>query len=648
MPSSSTSSSKKYKLFSAEASTSAGVKPVCAFFNSPAGCRNGDNCKFSHELTSAESGTKCKEEKQKKQQPQQHPLQNGVEVSETSSVVSSESEGGAVGGADSGTRLKNTKAVIKMELADDPFGSPSGKYSVQEQDDQQQRKNKKKRKSNNDSSRDVFAAPKHAATAESLNDETPQNNKRQKQAPATKTPPVSASAIAANPTSTKVQDKATSKGGSELTRLLSKLPVASFFIPGSTPPEMAQDSSVIAATPAAAKDKKKTPPAPTSRNDVVSKKEKSANKTDIDTALSAVAQAQALLPTSTDVGKSWKDAVVATRQHVKFESSYDFNRYKDNDNEAGIPSTWIKAKPFGPWCKDNPQAIAIDCEMCETEDPLTGSKNHRALCRLSVVNAEKPDEVLLDTLVKPSWPVTNYRTWVNGITKENLDSVEFTLRHAQAFMMALCSEETVIVGHAVHNDLAALNMEHNVVADSSFLFHAKDSTSATVSLKDAVKSVMGVDMPHTHDSVNDARKALEVVLHWKDKKGKVELVQRTPKKHPHDKNRGNQLFVHRIPKVCKAEHLSNMFQKNTSIEPTEVEEIVFSGDHGKTQVSFKTAGHANLAFDSLDGKAEEDKSGKLQKKVFLRNGDYVRVRKMVYEKRPSSLSTSSDASSSSP
>ena len=33
-----------------------------------------------------------------------------------------------------------------------------------------------------------------------------------------------------------------------------------------------------------------------------------------------------------------------------------------------------------------PPILAIDCEMCETEDPVTGDKNSLTLVRLSVVN----------------------------------------------------------------------------------------------------------------------------------------------------------------------------------------------------------------------------------------------------------------------
>ena len=335
------------------------------------------------------------------------------------------------------------------------------------------------------------------------------------------------------------------------------------------------------------------------------------------------------LPTHTDVGRKWKKFVVETRSHAKYDTAFDFDKYKKLQEENGITSEWIKAKPFGKWCEGNPQAIAIDCEMCETQDPLTGAKNAKALCRVSIVNAENPEEVLLDTLVKPSWPVSDYRSRINGIKKEHLDNVEFTLRHAQAFMMALCSEETIIIGHAVQNDLVALQMEHHVNVDSSFLFHATDNPDASVSLKDLVHNIFKKDMPNTHDSVNDARMALNCVVHYLKKDGKVDPIERSFKNH------GNQLFLHRLPLQCKASHIENMFVAHTCIKPKEIEEIEFSGETGKCHVSFRSLRHANLAFDTLDSPVETDKSGKMQKKVYLRNGSYIRVRKMTHPRRES-------------
>lgn len=580
-------SSKKYTLYSAN-SAAPGEKPLCAFFTSEGGCRNGDNCRFSHATGWGETKRPSRQEKQK---------DDSVEVSESSSVLSSESE----------ESVKHTpKRGIKMVSLEVPCaGSSSSQEYIEKQQKVQAKEEKQKKQKRKSTDGDMFAGPK--------------NNVPIVKAQAPETPRKKAKKAR------DVKHVAQCESTTNLKRFISNLPVASFsFSNAQRTPVSTQNNheNLLSSTNADSN---------SAWTDTHASEKEESNRKPI-----------VIQITSSEVARKWQKVVNKTRQHERYSTAYDFSRYQKIDEQNGIKAEWIKAKPYGPWCKSNPQAIAIDCEMCETQDPLSGTKNYRALCRLSVVNADNPEEVLLDTLVKPSWPVTDYRTFINGVTKEHLDGVEFTLRHAQAFMMALCSEETVIVGHAVHNDLAALNMHHEVIADTSFLFRAKDSSHAIVSLKDTVRAVLKTDMPDTHDSVNDARKTLECILHWIRKDGDVTLVERT------SNYKGNQLFVHRIPKQCQAEDLASMFLKHTTIHPMEVDGIVFNGNTGKTHVTFKSAAHADLAFDSIDGNAETDLSGRMQKKVYLRNGDYVRVRKMVHNVKRANPSESPNQNTEQP
>lgn len=104
--------------------------------------------------------------------------------------------------------------------------------------------------------------------------------------------------------------------------------------------------------------------------------------------------------------------------------------------------------------------VALDCEMCQTMDPLTGEKDNGALIRISLINGLNPSEVLLDTLVLPAWPVSEMRSHIHGINKEQLHGVTFTLRHAQAALANLLTDRTILVGHGLSNDLKAMRLKH--------------------------------------------------------------------------------------------------------------------------------------------------------------------------------------------
>mmetsp|Transcript_10605 Transcript_10605/g.16248 ORF Transcript_10605/g.16248 Transcript_10605/m.16248 type:complete len:589 (-) Transcript_10605:132-1898(-) len=574
--------SKKYKLFSA----SGDGRAKCAFYASPAGCRNGENCKFSHE-TANDSNTPRKSS-----------------INECSSVISSESEGEGAGAiAPPSTPAGNRKSKDALTNTEKCMTSST------------EAKTSNKKRKNRRGESDIFVKPKgdlpspppskKAKLMKSANSASPKSSKEPKKSNLNLTSMTQSQPKKQNVSATKKTKVRNQKQPCSDFRNLD-LPISSFSVlEKGNPPKKA-----------AVKEGSQT----TKVSDEADSSEEEISSFP--------------LPTSSETGRKWKDTVVKTRAHKSYSTCYDFDKWKAQDaaNGIGSASEWIKARPYGEWCKNNPQAIAIDCEMCETKDPVTGKLNHKALCRVSVVNAENPEETLLDTLVKPEWPVTNYRTWVNGIKKEDLDNVQFTLRHAQAFMMALCSEETVIIGQSLENDLCAIRMEHHCNADSANIFVAKDDNNATPGLKDIAKAVLKEDMPETHDSVNDAKTALRCLEYYIERDGKVEPIPRTAHVRK-NKLAASQLFVHRIPKICTKDHLESLFLKHTWISPLKIDDIESTGPSGKTVVTFKSTWHANLAFLTLEGDQDFDASGRAQKKIYLRSGGYIRVRKMVHDKK---------------
>jgi RNA exonuclease 1 len=574
------SSNKKYKLVSVAAD---GGKAPCAFFGTPRGCRQGDACTFSHETN---VGAKSAPDR----------VSNEVGL-----VVSSESE-------DEKPQTPIVKSVAKSSSKPAPSVTSVDKSSSKPDEDDPFIKKKENRRGKRSEDHLPFVNPKKKAKTESTSSADASNKvilpSSASSAVTSKVAPPSKSVATPPPTKKRVPGF-----------LSLNLPIASFSLPTTTKKvdEVAEKGEAM---------------------DEGSDKETGGGR--------RLENSKLPLPKSTAVGRKWLEAVQKTRSHRRYVPDYDFEKFKKADEEAGISaaSGWVKAKPYGDWCADSPQSIAIDCEMCETQDPVSGKKNHKALCRISIVDGETK-EVLLDTLVKPAWPVIDYRTWVNGIKQEDLEKVQFTVRHAQAYLMALCSEETIILGHAVHNDLAACQMEHHCVVDSVSLFAAADSENASVSLKDLAASVLQKEMPETHDSVNDALTALLCLEHYLEKDGDVQAVERTTSKtrptNPDAKHwsfYASQLFVHRIPRTVDENHLSKLFLSHSDVQPSEVQPIDFAGGtSGKTHVIFQSPRHANLAFDCLEGgKAEADPSGRMQKKVFLRNKSYIRIRKMAFER----------------
>jgi RNA exonuclease 1 len=573
------SASKKYKLYSS-ANDNSGKKPICSFFASEAGCRNGASCKFSHGSTSSEKLIVASHEIMRESSESSESEAESPFASKEESPFVSKAELPFVPKATSITSPASSRTTTEDAIV------TKGRLSVEEDEIKLDNsysslaKPARKRKSSH-----VIAKPKNKKKSLSSDD-------------------------------VGLQVKEEQEGSSK-----SLFSFRALNLPVAAPP------AVLLQKPNEA-----TSSSP--------KENKNSGKKTIPTKVKDAAKPALPLPNSASAGTVWRDLVKRTQAHQRFNGNYDFLKYIEQDEVIGYASnTWVKTSPFAKSKTSHPQVIAIDCEMCEAEDPVSGKKDARALCRVSVIDVAT-DEVLLDSLVKPMWPITDYRDWINGITAESLEKVQFTLRHAQAFMKELCSEETVIIGHAIHNDLAALRVEHYCCVDSALLYKAIDSERATVALRDLSKSILGKEMPTTHDSVNDARVAIACVEHFRKHDGDVEAVVRTPKPQKEggehsDRSSYKQLFIHRIPaKTCSENHLEAMFLEHTNIRPEVVDKIEFNEKgQGRTHVHFTSGDHAKLAFDCLRAKPEIENSGRLQKNIYLRDGNYIRVRMMTSERK---------------
>jgi hypothetical protein len=114
------------------------------------------------------------------------------------------------------------------------------------------------------------------------------------------------------------------------------------------------------------------------------------------------------------------------------------------------------------------------------------------------------EEVLINHHVQPTARVTKWNTFVSGVTVNSMTAAHRTGRiihgweEARQRLWRFMSADTILVGHAMHNDLNALGMWHPRILDTAimtskavFLDHAPERTW---SLKALAKQFLGYNI----------------------------------------------------------------------------------------------------------------------------------------------------------
>ncbi|KAN0097510.1 Ribonuclease H-like domain containing protein [Tylopilus felleus] len=153
--------------------------------------------------------------------------------------------------------------------------------------------------------------------------------------------------------------------------------------------------------------------------------------------------------------------------------------------------------------------VALDCEMIYT----TGGMR---VARVSVIDGAGKE--IFDELVRmdDGIQVIDYNTRFSGITKEELQKASLTLSSIRQSLDAFINSETIIIGHALENDLKTLRMIHHQCVDTAIMFPHRAGPPYRRSLRDLAKEHLGIsiqtgDGSTGHSSVEDSVATLDLV-----------------------------------------------------------------------------------------------------------------------------------------
>jgi DNA polymerase III epsilon subunit-like protein len=171
------------------------------------------------------------------------------------------------------------------------------------------------------------------------------------------------------------------------------------------------------------------------------------------------------------------------------------------------------------------KAIVIDCEMGMT------AAGHNELTHLTVIELFS-GKTLVNQLVNPSTPITDWKTTVTGIDSRKMNEAVRQNKAlsgwetARAALWAIADRDTIIIGQSVLFDLFVLRTVHNKIVDSCII--AADAVlkekalrmNRRWSLQTLCQELLGIQIRQslgsaetgTHDSLEDALATRELVF----------------------------------------------------------------------------------------------------------------------------------------
>lgn len=194
---------------------------------------------------------------------------------------------------------------------------------------------------------------------------------------------------------------------------------------------------------------------------------------------------------------------------------------RKNTTKNSIPLEEFVALPIPSPAYPKRKAIVMDCEMVS----VSGGRQELAyLTALDFLTGE----ILIDHYVQPKGEVVSWNTRFSGVTRQDMNQAMRTGKGLQweevrDRLRSFADSETVLVGHALYNDLNVLHFVHLRIVDSSILtcdavfpdHRIGESVPRVWSLKTLTRELLGYAIQgskHGHCALEDSRATRELVM----------------------------------------------------------------------------------------------------------------------------------------
>lgn len=235
-------------------------------------------------------------------------------------------------------------------------------------------------------------------------------------------------------------------------------------------------------------------------------------------------------------------------QHEIITKSSSSKTSRRNKSSSKSKARSSLSKPIVVEVEDIPESemsryVALDCEMVGV-----GAGGYRsALARVSIVNWD--GDTIVDRHVKVEEPVTDYRTFVSGITQADLESHDALSFTEARELVCAAIQDKVVVGHALKNDFDVLQISHPwfLIRDTARYeplmkpHPFEDGILIASRLRDLARAKLGLVIQEDgtmHDSIEDAcaamdlykkaRRKWEKAVEWKVNKTRL-IIERQQK-----------------------------------------------------------------------------------------------------------------------